>query len=64
MALSLGVGQEHIEATLSRLRPGCFPNVRVLYASGYPIAPRRDVTGSEFFSKPYLLDDVLEACTR
>jgi CheY-like chemotaxis protein len=41
-----------------------FPNVRVLYASGYSIEPRRDVVKSEFFAKPYLLDDVLEACKR
>jgi CheY-like chemotaxis protein len=41
-----------------------FPNVRVLYASGYSIEPRRDVMGSEFFSKPYRVDDILEACRR
>jgi CheY-like chemotaxis protein len=41
-----------------------FPNVRVLYATGYPIEPRRDVVESEFFAKPYLLDDILEACKR
>lgn len=41
-----------------------FPNVRVLYASGYSIEPRRDVEGSEFFSKPYLVDDILEASRR
>jgi CheY-like chemotaxis protein len=39
-----------------------FPNVRILYTSGYPIEPRRDVTDSAFFSKPYLLDDILQAC--
>ena len=41
-----------------------FPNVRVLYASGYAIEPRRDVEGSEFFSKPYLVEDILEASRR
>ena len=41
-----------------------FPNLRVLYASGYSIEPRLDVEGSEFFSKPYLVDDILEACRR
>jgi CheY-like chemotaxis protein len=41
-----------------------FPNLRVLYASGYSIDPRRDVQGSEFFSKPYQVDHILEACTR
>jgi CheY-like chemotaxis protein len=41
-----------------------FPNLRVLYASGHMIDPRRDVEGSKFFAKPYLLDDVLEACRR
>jgi CheY-like chemotaxis protein len=40
-----------------------FPKICVLYTSGYPIEPRRDVSGSEFFSKPCLLDDVLAACT-
>jgi CheY-like chemotaxis protein len=40
----------------------CFPNVRVLYASGYSITPRRDVSGSKFFNKPYRVDDILEAC--
>jgi CheY-like chemotaxis protein len=41
-----------------------FPNLRVLYASGYSIEPRRDVAGSEFFAKPYLVDDILDACKR
>jgi hypothetical protein len=41
-----------------------FPSLCVLYASGYSIEPRRDVEGSEFFSQPYLVDDVLEACRR
>jgi CheY-like chemotaxis protein len=41
-----------------------FPDLRVLYASGYSIEPRRDVAGSEFFSKPYLVDDILDACRR
>jgi CheY-like chemotaxis protein len=41
-----------------------FPNLRVLYASGYSIEPRRDVAGSRFFSKPYLVDDILQACKR
>jgi len=41
-----------------------FPNIRVLYASGYLIEPRRDVKDSEFYSKPYLVDDILEACRR
>ena len=35
-----------------------------LYASGNSIAPRRDVSGSEFFNKPYRIDDILEACRR
>ena len=41
-----------------------FPNVRVLYASGYSITPRRDVLNSEFFNKPYRVEDILEACKR
>jgi two-component system, response regulator PdtaR len=41
-----------------------FPRVRVLYASGHAIEPRRDVADSEFFSKPYQADDILEACKR
>jgi len=41
-----------------------FPTLRVLYASGHSIEPRRDVEGSEFFSKPYRIDDVLKACKR
>ena len=40
------------------------PNVRILYTSGYPIEPRRDVADSEFFSKPYQVEDILEACKR
>jgi CheY-like chemotaxis protein len=39
-----------------------FPSSRVLYASGYSIEPRRDVASSTFFSKPYRVDDILEAC--
>ena len=41
-----------------------FPNVRILYASGYLIEPRRDVADSAFFNKPYRVEDILEACTR
>jgi CheY-like chemotaxis protein len=41
-----------------------FPGVRVLYASGHFSDERRDVVESEFFAKPYLLDDILEACKR
>jgi CheY-like chemotaxis protein len=41
-----------------------FPNVRVVYASGHSIQPRRDVEGSEFFPKPYLVDEILHACRR
>lgn len=41
-----------------------FPNLRVLYASGYSITPRRDVADSEFFNKPYRVEDILEACKR
>jgi CheY-like chemotaxis protein len=41
-----------------------FPNLRILYASGHAIEPRRDVEGSEYFAKPYQLDDVLDACRR
>ena len=37
-----------------------FPTIRVLYASGHSIEPRRNVEGSEFFSKPYRVDDVLK----
>lgn len=40
----------------------CFPNVRVLYASGYSIEPRRDVADSVFFTKPYQVEDILQAC--
>ena len=41
-----------------------FPDIRVLYASGYSIEPPREVTESEFFSKPYRPEDILEACRR
>jgi CheY-like chemotaxis protein len=41
-----------------------FPNIRVLYASGYSIEPPREVTESKFFSKPYRPEDILEACKR
>jgi CheY-like chemotaxis protein len=41
-----------------------FPNIRVLYASGYSIHPSRDVPDSDFFDKPYRHEDILEACTR
>jgi CheY-like chemotaxis protein len=41
-----------------------FPNIRVLYTSGNLIQPRRDVEGSEFFSKPYPVNDILDACRR
>jgi hypothetical protein len=33
-----------------------------LVASGYSIEPRRDVTESEFFAKPYRLDDTKPVC--
>ena len=49
---------------VAKIFPDRFPKVRVLYASGYSIEPRRDVSGSKFFSKPYLGDDILEACRR
>jgi hypothetical protein len=41
-----------------------FPNVRVVYASGHFTDQRRDVAESQFFAKPYRLDDILEACER
>ena len=41
-----------------------FPKVHVLYASGYSIEPRRDVADSEFFMKPYRVEDILRACKR
>jgi CheY-like chemotaxis protein len=41
-----------------------FPNVRVIYASGYSIEPRRDIMGSKFFNKPYRVDEILKACKR
>jgi CheY-like chemotaxis protein len=40
-----------------------FPNLRVVYASGHT-DQRRDVAETEFFAKPYRLDDILEACKR
>lgn len=40
-----------------------FPDVRVVYASGYSIEPRRDVMGSKFFNKPYRLHEILAAFT-
>jgi CheY-like chemotaxis protein len=40
------------------------PAIRVLYASGYSILPAREVPESEFFSKPYRLEDILAACRR
>jgi hypothetical protein len=40
-----------------------FPEVRVVYASGH-FDQRRDVAESQFFAKPYRLDDILEACKR
>jgi len=39
-----------------------FPNLRVLYASGYSIHPSRDVPNSDFFDKPYRPEDILQAC--
>jgi CheY-like chemotaxis protein len=36
-----------------------FPDLRVLYASGYSIEPRPDVAGSAFFTKPYQIDEIL-----
>jgi CheY-like chemotaxis protein len=41
-----------------------FPEIRVLYASGYSIEPPRKVADSKFFEKPYHVHDVLEACRR
>jgi CheY-like chemotaxis protein len=41
-----------------------FPEVRVVYASGHFNDQRRDVAESEFFSKPYRVDDILQACKR
>jgi CheY-like chemotaxis protein len=41
-----------------------FPEIRVVYASGYSIEPRRDVSDSEFFGKPYEVRDILQACKR
>jgi hypothetical protein len=39
-----------------------FPDLRVLYASGYSIHPSRDVPNSDFFDKPYRPEDILQAC--
>jgi CheY-like chemotaxis protein len=41
-----------------------FPGVRIVYASGHTIEPRREIPGSTFFTKPYRFNAVLEACTR
>jgi hypothetical protein len=41
-----------------------FPSLRVVYASGQFTDQRRDVVESEFFAKPYRLNDILEACKR
>jgi CheY-like chemotaxis protein len=43
---------------------GRFPNLRVVYASGHFTDQRRDVVESEFFTKPYRLHDILDACKR
>jgi CheY-like chemotaxis protein len=40
------------------------PNVRVLYTSGHSIEPPRGVSESEFFEKPYRLEDILKECKR
>jgi CheY-like chemotaxis protein len=41
---------------------GHFPEIRVLYASGYYIQPAREVAHSQFFNKPYRHQDILDAC--
>jgi CheY-like chemotaxis protein len=41
-----------------------FPDIRVLYASGFSIQPSRDVPESVFFEKPYRPEEILEACRR
>jgi CheY-like chemotaxis protein len=41
-----------------------FPNIRVLYTSGYSIEPPREVAESEFFNNPHRPIDILEACKR
>ena len=38
------------------------PRIPVIYASGNPIEPRRDVPGSRFLSKPYRPTQVVETC--
>jgi CheY-like chemotaxis protein len=45
----------------ARIRAADMP---VLYTSGNPVTPRRDVAGSVYFSKPYDPGDILEACQR
>lgn len=39
-----------------------FPDVSVIYASGYSIRPPRQVEDSLYFSKPYKAADILAAC--
>jgi CheY-like chemotaxis protein len=40
------------------------PDMPIIYASGLILEPKRDVSGSEFFSKPYEPDDIVAACRR
>ena len=42
------------------VRPGLF----VIYGSGAMIEPTHPVPGSKLFPKPYLLDEIAEACAR
>ncbi|WP_281684141.1 response regulator [Thalassobaculum salexigens] len=40
------------------------PDVRVIYASGNAIDPTRNVSGSQFFGKPYDPEVIVDACRR
>jgi CheY-like chemotaxis protein len=38
------------------------PQIPVVYTSGQPRREHRSVSGAVFFDKPYLPDDILDAC--
>lgn len=40
------------------------PDVRVIYASGNVVEPKRNVRGSQFFNKPYNPKSIVKACRR
>ena len=39
-------------------------DVHVVYASGNPVLPKRSVSGSQYFEKPYHAQTIVNACHR